>query len=82
MNKQALETLTKLIETEGRLQVWHEPGGSGMGYYFGATIGKDWPYGYASNVEGAIMACVSARLRIKRDEAQRLINEIDASSKL
>lgn len=74
--------LGRLIKLKGRLQVSHDEGGGGMGYYWCATLGGDWPYCSHSTLDGALNVLVSEHLRIERETLQKRINDIDASASL
>lgn len=53
-----------------------------MGLYWTAALGGNWPYCSGSTIEGALKALVSEYLRLEKEEAQKRINEIDASANL
>lgn len=74
--------LERLVKQKGRLQISHDEGGSGMAYYWCATLGGEWPYCHASTLEGSLRVLVSEHLRLEREALQKRINEIDGSASL
>jgi hypothetical protein len=74
--------LERLVKQKGRLQISHDEGGSGMAYYWCATLGDEWPYCHASTLEGSLRVLVSEHLRLEREALQKRINEIDGSASL
>lgn len=77
-----LKILSDLIKEKGRLQVSYDPSGSGMGYYWCATLGGEWPFCNADTLENSITVLISEHLRLKKETLQRQIKEIDESSNL
>ena len=74
--------IERLIKQKGRLQISHDEGGGGMGYYFCATVGGEWPFCSSSTPEGALRVLVSEHLRLEREALQKRITEIDGSASL
>lgn len=73
--------LERLIKEKGQLEVTHTNGG-GVGLYWSATIGTQWPYCHGGTLEGALKTLVSEHLRLEREELQKRINAIDESAGL
>lgn len=81
MSSVFLELLEDLIKKKGALSVGYGSG-SGMGLYWTASLGREWPYCSGSTLEGSLKVLVSEHLRLEKEETQKRINEIDASAGL
>jgi len=76
------EQLDKLVKAKGELNVSYEAGGGGMGLYWCATVGREWPFCSGGTLEGALKNLVSEHTRLEREALQKRITEIDASAQL
>jgi hypothetical protein len=77
-----LKRLEELIKSKGRLRVSHNESGSGMGYYWCATLGDEWPYCSSGTLIGAIEDLISEHNRLEKEALQKRINEIEQLSQL
>lgn len=75
------EQVEVLIKKHGSLRVTHDPGGSGMGYYYTASV-SEWPCCSSSSLVGSLTVLVKEHLRLEKEALQKRINEIDESSAL
>ncbi len=76
------EELEELIKTKGRLEVSHDEGGGGMGLYWCATVGGEWPYCHGETFDDALADLLSEHRRLEREALQERINAIDGAAQL
>lgn len=73
--------LERLIENKGSLCVV-KSNGSGMGLYWSASVGGNWPFCAGGTLEQALDQLVFRHAQLEREALQAQINAIDASANL
>jgi len=63
------ERLEELVKRKGTLDLMYNRGGSGMGFYWSASVGHAWPYCHASTAEGAIRELLQRHAELAREAA-------------
>jgi hypothetical protein len=68
------EILERLIKQHGTLNVMHDPGGSGMGYYWTASFSHNHPSCSSATSEGAVDALIKWHLEKEAEDLKRKLN--------